>query len=549
VNEISEQDERAYYAQMLQCLGQGYTASQILEQLGLFLERVFPHANCHKIQSPDSKTVGLVKSENSVWELHFGCEHMLELHGQQQQLNSKTRLLEKISIQMAPILHRLLQEEAAQSSLGQLQQENRRLVVESQWLQQAIELLHSFSNNLNRDHLTQEFAPLLQQLAPTGQVWLVHESIDSTAGSANRRFQQVAGSAILASDKLQKSHGLDEILNTSQTYQRPLDFGLLANTRFAELGCPCAALAISPLYFQPGALLLIWQEPQQFSAEFRKSLQLASTLLGCMLELAQMHQKTVAILEELKQSQQSLVESSRASSVAQIAAGVSHEMNNPLASIQIALESAKRLNSLPKSAAMMVDIGLVSIERCKKVAADLLRLARESSHQQVREFDLSELVESTLNLLAQSAQAKRIRLQLTKQTGTIEVCANAGEIQQALIQLLDNAMWASHELQSDQSVERLVEIEVLSLPFQALTPTGPHKENKWAAIRVRDIGCGVAEDSLESIFEPFSTTRKMADGAGLGLAIARRIGRKYSGDVWLLSPANPTVFCLAIPQA
>ncbi|HEY6034653.1 MAG TPA: ATP-binding protein, partial [Kofleriaceae bacterium] len=248
----------------------------------------------------------------------------------------------------------------------------------------------------------------------------------------------------------------------------------------------------------------------------------------------------VVDITQRRQAEQALTEmerkvhaNERLAAVATLAAGTSHELNNPLAVVLANLDFG--LEELDHGE---VDLGelrglLVEARDAAWRARDILRNMATLARGEVtsREpVDVAAAIETSLQL---AAPAFRYKARLVReQVATPPVLANAAQLVQVLVNLLLNAAQAL----PDRAIE-LNEIRVATR----------HQDGQ-VIVEVRDNGAGIAAEHLERIFEPFFTTKAVGSGMGLGLSIALGIVRSFGGTLAVRSePGAGAVFSLSLP--
>ncbi len=218
----------------------------------------------------------------------------------------------------------------------------------------------------------------------------------------------------------------------------------------------------------------------------------------------------------------------------QLAAGVAHEVKNPLTTVLTGVEYLRAYGEVqdPKVRVLLDDMW-VAVKRADSVVRGLLDLSRE---QELfwKEHDLNELVERTLRLVKHDVDRRHIRVVRALGTGLPRVTLDGYRIQQVLINLITNAADAMSEggtltLRTSESA-----VTVGSGPSEAAT-TGRNRRGPvpGIAIVVEDDGTGIPDEALERIFEPFFTTKGPGEGTGLGLTVARRLVRMHEGTLTL----------------
>ncbi len=236
--------------------------------------------------------------------------------------------------------------------------------------------------------------------------------------------------------------------------------------------------------------------------------------------------------QQLRQTQNELVQAAKLAVLGQMSASISHELNNPLAAIRSFADNGRRF--LAKQQGQRVDENLSRIseltERMAKISQQLKSFARKSdSSDQVRSR-LSPLVHSAIELLSVQLKTSQVDCRFTQPNMPIWVMVNPIQLEQVLINLVTNAEQAL--LQSQQS-ERQIEISIV-------------EQHQQVAIHIDDNGPGISAETRDKLFEPFYTTKK--NGLGLGLSISQQILRAMNGELLIdRSPLNGARFSILLP--
>jgi two-component system NtrC family sensor kinase len=221
--------------------------------------------------------------------------------------------------------------------------------------------------------------------------------------------------------------------------------------------------------------------------------------------------------------------------VGRLAAGVVHEINNPLATIAAcseALEQRIDEGSFETSDArddLSEYLGLIKSEafRCKTITMDLLDFSRIRAGERT-ETDPGDVVRSAANLISHQKRGERIDHVLEIEPGLPMVLADGGQIQQAVIALATNAIDAMPD-------------------GGTLTFRVASKGNR-ILIEVADTGAGIPQENMPKIFEPFFTTKDVGKGTGLGLAVCYGIISEHNGRISVRStPGKGTTFSILLP--
>jgi signal transduction histidine kinase len=224
-------------------------------------------------------------------------------------------------------------------------------------------------------------------------------------------------------------------------------------------------------------------------------------------------------VSERKEQEERILLTSRLADIGQLAAGVAHEINTPLASIALRAESLLKSAEDPRLVAVdsfknfprylkTID---EEIFRCKKIIGGLLDFSRVRPPE-VRETDINNIAEKAADLVGHQMKLKQIGVTISLDPELPRVQADDGQIRQALVTLLMNALDATPP-------GGHVEVATHRGPGDAIT------------LAVTDTGVGIAPEALDKIFSPFFTTKPVGQGTGLGLAICHGIVTSHGGDI------------------
>jgi two-component system sensor histidine kinase HydH len=233
-------------------------------------------------------------------------------------------------------------------------------------------------------------------------------------------------------------------------------------------------------------------------------------------------------LAEIRQLQQQLRRSERLSALGNLAAGMAHEIRNPLSSIKgfatFLLGKVGQENDA-NAAKMLIQ----EVDRLNRVVSGLLEFARPDTIQ-LAPTALTPIVERALKLCASDAANKDIAVRFTPTADLPLIAADADRLAQALLNLFLNAI---------QAMDKGGALDIASCRDQATSKI---------LLRIADTGEGIAPEALSAIFDPFVTGR--ASGTGLGLAIVHRIVEQHGGVIRVESERGKgSVFFLYLPAA
>jgi len=231
-------------------------------------------------------------------------------------------------------------------------------------------------------------------------------------------------------------------------------------------------------------------------------------------------------ISEEKRRQDLYLRASQLAEVGQLAGGVAHEINTPLASIALRAESLLRkaqdptLSAVPAFQRFPRYLEAIDREtfRCKKIIGALLDFAR-SGQPQARSIDLNAVAEGASELVAHELKQRSVTLVRRLDSSLPVIVADDGRLRQALLALLVNALDASPQ-------GGVIEIETAR--------AGPGH----VSFSVADGGRGIPAEDLPRVFDPFFTTKPMGSGVGLGLAMCRGIVTAHGGFLDVESEAG-----------
>jgi len=269
-----------------------------------------------------------------------------------------------------------------------------------------------------------------------------------------------------------------------------------------------------------------WDDPRLLAAAL---LVMASTLALATYLASSIMESLRRKDEEMRRVNEGLLQTEKLAAIGQLAAGIAHELNTPLASIG---GYAEELGEITKGGGPQVEkyVGVIrsQIERCKGITQSLLNFARKSEVR-VGPVDVDALLIEAVDYL---------RFKRGKTTFSVEtdlgrpapVRADAGQLLQVFLSVLMNA--------ADALGGGGGTIRVAS-----------RAREKDVVVTISDTGCGIPEENLKKIFEPFFTTKEPGKGTGLGLSLSYGIMRQLGGSIELRSQAGRgTDVTLTLPR-
>jgi two-component system, NtrC family, sensor kinase len=244
-------------------------------------------------------------------------------------------------------------------------------------------------------------------------------------------------------------------------------------------------------------------------------------------EIAQLDTAFNNMAGTLQATERELLHKEKLASMGQLAAGVAHELNNPLSTIL--LYSDVMYKDVPADDPRREDLKMIIDEayRCKVIVADLLNFAR---HQEVlaQDTDLRQLVEEVITKVAHRSRFEGIDILRDFSPDLPLIQADPAQLQQVFINLMNNSADAMHGGTITVSAKRLDEGSV--------------------EIRVADTGSGILPENLDKLFTPFFTTKPVGKGTGLGLSIVYGIIKMHRGQIHVESqPGKGTTIVISLP--
>jgi PAS domain S-box-containing protein len=226
-----------------------------------------------------------------------------------------------------------------------------------------------------------------------------------------------------------------------------------------------------------------------------------------------------------------LFDASRLSNLGEMASGIAHEINQPLAVIRLAADALHEELEMPEAAALAGELGdfirqkleriISQTERAAGIISDLRTVARKPTNN-VQPFDLSEAARVGGDLLREQLKLARINVKLDLAVPGPLVLGEANRVQQIVINLMLNARDAilSGETPSDGSIRGHLVLRVAADPVSG-----------GGVLMIEDDGPGIPTAALSRLFEPFFTTKPVGKGTGLGLSISYDIVSRMGGEI------------------
>lgn len=225
-----------------------------------------------------------------------------------------------------------------------------------------------------------------------------------------------------------------------------------------------------------------------------------------------------------------LLQSEKLAAVGQLAAGIAHEINNPLTAVLI--NSQILLEDLPEDQKDNIEsVKLIEMAavRASQVIKNLLGLVRKENYE-FEQMDLNESIQRALMLVSHEFLTRQINIFFDRAENLPPFIGSTNHLQGVWINLLMNSIEAIGD--------NIGEIKIAT-----------HYEEGTFYVEIRDSGAGISNDHLEKIFEPYFTTKRSGQGTGLGLSLVKRTIQAHSGQIMVeSSPGEGARFTIILPE-
>lgn len=244
--------------------------------------------------------------------------------------------------------------------------------------------------------------------------------------------------------------------------------------------------------------------------------------------------KLEAANDELKETQLQLHNAEKLASIGQLAAGVAHEINNPLGTIMLyssmlKRELEKKAENQKEQSAEDLELIIEEAKRCKNIVANLLNFARQGKLK-ISKVDAVKTINGIVSSINMNSENKDIFITVNKDVDDSVIEADPDQFKQVFLNIINNAC------------ESLEESEVKNVTINV------KKDENYFIADIIDTGCGIPEENQKKLFTPFFTTKKMGKGTGLGLAISYGIIKMHKGDIKVKSQLDVgTAFTIKFP--
>ena len=282
--------------------------------------------------------------------------------------------------------------------------------------------------------------------------------------------------------------------------------------------------------YKIGTLCVIDNTPKELSPWQREVLHKLGKQAVILIEARLREKKLIEANLKLEAERKLSLHQAKLASIGQLASGVAHEINNPLAIIKGYLSVIKDTNNLNSETLVRIEKIDNACNRIKTIVNGLRTFSRSDMEEIVR-FNLREVLKESIDLVSEIYLKENISLNLEiNQNDEAIILGNKGRLSQVIMNLLANAKDANSKM-TDRKINVSLKIE-----------------NKHVILKVQDNGKGIDESISDKIFDPFFTTKDVNEGTGIGLSIVSSIVKEHDGQIAFETfPNQGTTFTIKLP--
>jgi PAS domain S-box-containing protein len=237
-------------------------------------------------------------------------------------------------------------------------------------------------------------------------------------------------------------------------------------------------------------------------------------------------------LSEKRMLEKQLIHTQKMESIGTLAAGVAHEVGNPLASISALVQVVLRSTD---DEFVKEKLGLVKnqVTRISKIIRDLVDFSRPSNYE-LQLTDINQIITEAVEIVKVGKKSKQIKFENYLEEKIPNLPLVADQIQQVFVNILLNAVDTISETSNTKNNNSII--------------SRSYKTDEHVMITFSDTGMGIAEENISKVFEPFFTTKKEGKGTGLGLWVSYGIIKSFQGDIKIKSTVGEgTTFIISLP--
>jgi signal transduction histidine kinase/DNA-binding response OmpR family regulator len=260
--------------------------------------------------------------------------------------------------------------------------------------------------------------------------------------------------------------------------------------------------------------------------------QIAQALYNARLyrEVEEKAQRLEEAYRRLEEAQRQLIQTEKLAAIGQLAAGVAHEINNPLTGILGFAQLLIQEEGLTPQQREDLESIYKQSQRCRTIIQNLLQFSHRKEPK-MEDIDMAPLVETTLKLVQYDFKTSGIELAVDVPSGLPPIHGDPNQLQQVFLNLLTNARQALEPKKAGGKIS-----------ISAVAREG------WVVLEFSDNGTGIPQEHLGKIFDPFFTTKPVGKGTGLGLSISYGIIQQHQGKIRAESaPGKGSTFVIELP--
>lgn len=381
-------------------------------------------------------------------------------------------------------------------------------------------LSNIISTNVDPNKLIETLIELTKQVIP-----VVHSNL-FLFNKQNKKLEPISKREANGLEKqanLQLEAGIvDWVLSEKKTVVIP-DIHYLPNRNITR------NFVIVPLIIRSepiGIYMIHTEKPQQgFSHHDIQLLTILTNYAAVGIANWRTYQQLITANEEIKASQERLVQVSKLASVGELAASIMHEMRNPVQYLKFQVDLAKR-NALPDN---WMDIFSNKVEQLVLISKRLLDFCREDSFgKDFESVNINTVIQNSLDTVQKDLRYSNIDISTNFADGIPTIFGKSTYLQLVFMNLLINARDA--------------------MPNGGSITISVSVENNYLVIKISDNGLGISPENIEKVFHPFFTTKMKDQGTGLGLSISKRIISQHKGNIYVQSELSKgTTFTITLP--
>ncbi len=255
----------------------------------------------------------------------------------------------------------------------------------------------------------------------------------------------------------------------------------------------------------------------------------AKRLLGSLIDIHEIKKMESNLVEETKKT----IQSSKLASIGEIAAGVAHEVNNPLTIIfgfiRMIEEELNSEQMNHETVVQAIETIKQAASRAAKIITGLRDFSRDGARDPFEEVRVTEVLDMALTLCRERFKINEVELKLDLRTQKFITCRRV-ELSQVFLNLIMNAFDAVKDSESPW--------------IQVTTQEVPD----YIEVSVTDSGQSISQETVDKMFQPFYTTKRFGSGTGLGLSIAKNIMANHRGEIFYDPSSKNTRFTVRLPR-